>query len=71
MLLLDGAYVIGAHRETGVPWPAEIGPTRGDEVDILLPGPQLRLAARLEGQHARRCAERRATLRTVPAWASS
>ena len=42
-------YGLAFNPETGDLWQAEIGPMGGDEVNILLPGPQLRLAARLDG----------------------
>ena len=42
-------YGLAFHPQTGELWQAEIGPMGGDEVNILLPGPQLRLAARVDG----------------------
>ena len=47
-------YGLAFNPETGELWQAEIGPMGGDEVNILLPGPQLRLAARLHGSQLHR-----------------
>ena len=41
------AYGLAFHPDTGALWELEIGPLAGDEVNILVPGGELRLAARV------------------------
>ena len=47
-------YGLAFHPQTGELWQAEIGPMGGDEVNILIAGPQLRLAAGVDGAQLHR-----------------
>ena len=61
-------YGLAIHPQTGELWQAEIGPMGGDEVNILLAGPQLRMAARLDGTQLHRARWRPISRGPDPAW---